>query len=306
MSFRRFVYWCALCGGWAALGGWVLGRLLAGNDPVGSAGVKGMCLGLPIALALGVVDALWVYSLRQPRHVLPRVLICTGVGTVGGLVGGVVGQLLFDWQNWAVLLVLGWALTGLMVGVAIGTFDFLRFWVREEEDLRGGSRKVVRGALGGTVGGLLGGFLYGQLRGAWGGILPDKADLWSPSATGFVVLGLCIGLWIAVAQVVLKQAWLRVEAGFRKGRELLLNKPVLTVGRAEACDIGLFGDPTIDHLHARILRQGNGYLIADAGSATGTYVNDVRVLEPVPLRSGDLIGVGNARLRFREREKRPR
>ena len=40
---------------------------------------------------------------------------------------------------------------------------------------------------------------------------------------GFVVLGLCMGLMIAVAQVVLKEAWLKVEAGFRKGRELLLS-----------------------------------------------------------------------------------
>jgi hypothetical protein len=303
MSFRYFVYWCALCGGWAALAGWALGRLIAGDDPLGSVGIKGMCLGLLIALALGVVDALWVYSLRQLRHVAPRVLACTAVGAVGGLVGGFTGQLLFDWKHLALLLILGWVLTGLMVGVAIGAFDFLRGWVREE-DLRGAGRKVLRGVLGGAVGGLLGGILYWELRGAWGGVFPGKADLWSPSATGFVALGLCIGLMIGVAQVVLKQSWLRIEAGFRKGRELLLNKPVLTIGRAEACDIGLFGDPTIDRLHARILRQGDRYLLADAGSSTGTFINDVRITEPAPLRSGDLIGVGRARLRFRERVKR--
>jgi hypothetical protein len=303
MSFRRFVYWCALCGGWAALAGWAVGRRVAGDNPLGSAGIKGLCLGALIALALGVVDALWVYSLRQVRQVAPRVLACLAVGSVGGVVGGVVGQLLFDWHNRAILLILGWVLTGLMVGVAVGVFDLLRFWVREE-DLRGAGRKVLRGVLGGAVGGLLGGFLYWELRGAWGGIFPERGDLWSPSATGFVALGLCIGLAIGVAQVVLRRAWLRVEAGFRKGRELPLGKPELTIGRAESCDLGLFGDPTVERLHARILRQGNRYLLADAGSGGGTYVNDVRVLDPVPLRSGDLIRVGNALVRFREREKR--
>src|SRR5947209_13973618 len=99
MSFRLFVYWCALCGGWAAVLGWALGRLIPSSDPVGSAGIKGMYLGLAIALALGLVDALWVYSLRQLRQVLPRTLICTALGGVGGLAGGVVGQLLYDWQN---------------------------------------------------------------------------------------------------------------------------------------------------------------------------------------------------------------
>ena len=302
MSFRLFVYWCALCGGGAAAVGWALGRMIAGGDPLGGAGIKGLCLGALVALALGVVDALWVFSLRQIARAAPRVLACVAVGGVGGLFGGVAGQLLFDWRNLGLLLILGWMLTGLMVGAAIGSFDFLRSWVREES-LRGTRRKVLRGALGGAVGGLLGGFLYLQLRDAWGGIFPDKADLWSPSATGFVALGLCIGLMIGVAQVVLKEAWLRVEAGFRAGRDVLLTRPVLTIGRAESCDLGLFGDPTIERLHARILRQGNRYLIADAGSAGGTYVNDVRIAEPTPLRSGDLIRVGNALIRFGERQK---
>jgi pSer/pThr/pTyr-binding forkhead associated (FHA) protein len=118
------------------------------------------------------------------------------------------------------------------------------------------------------------------------------------------LLGLSIGLSIGVAQVVLKEAWLLVEAGFRKGRELPLQKPLLTVGRAESCDIGLFGDAAVDRLHARIVRKGNDYLIADAGSSTGTFVNDARIEGPTPLRSGDQIRLGNSLLRFRERQKR--
>jgi len=303
MSFRFFVYWCALCGGWAAFAGWGVGRLIAGNDPLGSAGIKGLCLGLLIALFLGIVDAMWVFSLRQVGHIFPRVLACVLVGSVGGLLGGVAGQWLYDRKNLPVFLILGWMLTGFMVGVSLGTFDFLRGWVRAE-NLQGAGRKLLRGVLGGTIGGLLGGFLYWELRGAWDKVFPDKGDLWSPSATGFVALGLCMGLMIGVAQVVLKQAWLRVEAGFRKGREIPLNKAVLTIGRAESCDIGLFGDPGVDRLHARIQQQKDRYLIADAGSSTGTFVNDVPVGEPTPLRSGDLIRLGSSVLRFRERVKR--
>ena len=302
MSFRLFVYWCALCGGWAAAAGWALGRLLVGNDSLGGTGIKGMCLGLPIALALGLVDALWVFSLRQFSRILPRLFVCVAVGSIGGLVGGVAGQLLFDWENLPLLLIFGWVLTGLMVGVSLGTYDFLRDWVREEE-LRGSGRKVLRSVLGGAVGGLLGGFLDLKLSDFWGEVFPGKSDLWSPSFTGFVVLGLCIGLMIGVAQVVLKDAWLRVESGFRKGRELLLSRPVLTIGRAESCDLGLFGDASIERLHARIYQQDGRYLIADAGSATGTFVNGARINEPTPLRSGDLIRVGKAEIRFSERNK---
>ena len=58
--------------------------------------------------------------------------------------------------------------------------------------------------------------------------------------------------------------------------KLILAKPEITIGRSEGCDIGLFGDPDVDRLHARILHQGDEYLVADAGSAAGTFVNDLR------------------------------
>jgi hypothetical protein len=302
MSFLRFVYWCALCGGWAASAGWLLGRVTAHEGSLGGTGLRGMFLGMLIALALGTVDALWVYSVRQLRHVIPRVILCVLVGTVGGLVGGVVGQLLYDWHNLDALLIFGWVLTGLMVGASIGMYDFLRSWVREEE-IAFPMAKLVRGAMGGTIGGILGGVLDWKLAGTWTGLFPGKDDLWSPSLTGFIALGLCIGLLIAVAQVILTEAWLKVEAGFRKGRELLIGKPVLTIGRAEACDLGLFGDPMIEKLHARIYQQDGRFLIADNGSTHGTFVNDQRIHEPTLLRTGDLIRVGNAYVRFSERRK---
>jgi hypothetical protein len=302
MSFRLFVWWCTLCGGWAALAGWAAGRLIGGDDPLGSAGLKGQCLGALVALGLGIVDALWVFSLWQLGRFVPRVLICVVIGAVGGLVGGVVGQWLFERMNGRpAMLVLGWGLTGVMVGVSIGAFDFLRGWVRREE-LRGTRRKLVRGVLGGALGGVLGGFLYLQVRDRWAQLFPDRTELWSPSAIGFVALGLCIGLAIGVAQVVLQEAWVKVESGFRKGRELLVARTPMTIGRAESCDLGLFGDNGIERMHARILRLGGQYVIEDAGSGTGTFVNDIRIEAATPLRSGDLIGVGKARLRFVARE----
>ena len=97
---------------------------------------------------------------------------------------------------------------------------------------------------------------------------------------------------------------MRVERGFRRGREMLLQKGEVTIGRAEGCDIGLFGDPLVDKLHARILRQGDRYVVVDAGSMAGTFVNDQRVVGPTPLRDGDAIRVGKCVLRFGERAKR--
>ncbi len=304
MSFRLFVYWCALCGGWAAVVGWALGWLTVRTDALAGIGIKGMFLGMLIALALGLVDALWNFALRQVGRIAPRVLLGTLVGSIGGLAGAAAGQYLSDvFHSLAVFQLLGWVITGLMVGMSLGTFDFLRGWVHEE-DLRGAVRKVVRGSLGGALGGLLGGFLDSHMDGALTRVFPGKSGLWSPSLAGFVVMGLCIGLWIGVAQVVLQEAWLEVVVGYRAGRELLLTRPVLTIGRAEPCDLGLFGDPAIDRLHARIVRAEDRYLLVDADSTSGTYVNGMRITQPTTLQSGDVIRVGKAVLRFSARAKR--
>lgn len=302
MSFRWFIYYCALVGGWSALFGWLLGRWLAPEASlVAQAGVKGMCLGLSVAAALGLLDAVWVLSLRQSGQAALRTGTAVLVGCLGGLLGGLIGQAVFDWTQWSLFLVMGWTITGLLVGLSIGSFEALASRLRHEQS--GIGRKVVNGLLGGTVGGLLGGIGTVVLRGLWKGLFADKPSdrLWSPTAIGFVVLGVCIGLLVGLAQVILKEGWLRVESGFRAGRELLLNRDAVTIGRAEGCDVGLFGDAGVDPRHACIQRQGKRYVLIDAGSNGGTYLNDRRLSAPALLRSGDLIRVGRSVLRFGER-----
>src|SRR5207302_899373 len=113
------------------------------------------------------------------------------------------------------------------------SFDYLAALVRNE-GLRGVNRKLRNGLIGGFVGGLSGGILSLFLRDTWGGMFKDADvnDLWSPSAAGYVALGACIGLAVALAQIILREAWLRVDSGFRPGRQLLLTRPETTIGRA--------------------------------------------------------------------------
>jgi len=148
--------------------------------------------------------------------------------------------------------------------------------------------------------------LFVLLNTVWVGLFQgkDENELWSPSSLGFVALGLCIGLLIGLAQVIFKEAWIKVESGFRAGREKILAKGEFTIGRAESCDIGLFGDNTIERLHARILKRGNDFFLMDAGTPGGTFLNGRQVLRPELLHSGDTIKVGNSVLRFGERQKR--
>src|ERR1700733_3055113 len=78
MSFRRFVWYCAVCGAWSALVGWGLGVLVApaGGTPTDDlirAALLGLSLGLCVACGLGLLDAVWNLSLRQFGQVVLRV-----------------------------------------------------------------------------------------------------------------------------------------------------------------------------------------------------------------------------------------
>ena len=72
--------------------------------------------------------------------------------------------------------------------------------------------------------------------------------------------------------------------GFRPGRELILTKPKTVIGRAEGSDIPLFGDQGVEKTHAQIVLEGLRYLVEDAGSPGGTYVNEKRVSGRMALR----------------------
>lgn len=303
MSFRLFVYYCALCGAWAAWLGWALGRLVAPSGDLARALVQGLLLGMLVALALGWVDALGNLARRQAGLLLTRVLVAVAIGCVGGLLGAGLGQLLVRTTHLGLLTLVGWALTGLLIGISVGVYDLVTC-LRRKEDPAGARRKVRNGLLGGAVGGLVGSILYLVLRKLLELTFRKPPDeLLSASAVGFVALGLSIGLAIGLAQVILREAWLRVEEGFRPGREMLLSKAETTLGRAETCDVGLFGDQAVERLHARITREGSRFVVADAGTPAGTYVNDEPVTQPRPLRSGDRIRIGKSVLRFGEREK---
>jgi hypothetical protein len=301
MSFRLFVYYCAVCGAWAAFVGWGLGRVLGPQsmDAFWRTVLRGMSLGLLLAFGVGLVDAF--FSSRRAGTIVLRGLFVAMIGLVSGLLGAAVGQALFSVTESEVFRGLGWVLTGLLIGASVGAFDVLAR-LKRKEGAGGAVRKVINGVIGGGIGGLIGAVCYILLGKALGWLF-KRDDLLSSSAWGMVVLGACIGLFIGLAQVILKEAWVRVESGFRPGRELILNKDVVTIGRAESCDVGLFGGHGIEKVHARILLQGKRYVLADENTPGGTYVNDEKLAGPRELRNGDSIRVGDCVLRFGERQK---
>src|SRR5215471_7642309 len=76
-----------------------------------------------------------------------------------------------------------------------------------------------------------------------------------------------------------------------------ITKGEVRLGKGPHNDI-VIADPSVSSVHALIAFGDNGYRISDLGSRNGTFVNQERVSEPRPLRSGDVINLGRSRLVF--------
>jgi len=293
MSFRLFIYYCALCGGWAAFVAFLLVQGLGlrhGDYPLLRTVVVSGLLGVLLAGGIGGVDALLNAVGRQR---VARVGVSLGVGLAGGLIGGLAGGMLYEMLSLPKFV--GWALVGTAIGASIAAFDVGTAWMTGQPAATA-LRKMRNGLVGGALGGVIGGLFFVFLE--------NSESLTRTSlALGFVILGASIGLLIGLVMVIFKEAWVRIENGRRSGREMMLTKGESTIGRAETCDIGLFGDNAVERTHARILLQGNCYVLVDAGTRGGTFVNEERLTQARVLASGDLIRIGDSLLRFGERRK---
>lgn len=72
----------------------------------------------------------------------------------------------------------------------------------------------------------------------------------------------------------------------------------MTLGKDTQCQLRL-DSPEVSDRHARLEKKDQAYLIRDLRSATGTYVNDTRVMEAL-LQDGDLVRIGNQELLYIE------
>lgn len=72
-----------------------------------------------------------------------------------------------------------------------------------------------------------------------------------------------------------------------------LTKSEIIIGRDLEVDITI-PSPIVSRRHARLMRDGDAYMIEDLGSSNGTFVNGQRVSERRLLRSGDQVRFGQA------------
>lgn len=186
-------------------------------------------------------------------------------------------------------VVFGWTIFGALVGCGQGV-------------TRGSITAVRNTAIGGGLGGLIGGLVLVAIVLALGGLsdaslAPSSHQGWLGRLLGFVILGACIGFWSVLIDRALTAA-LTVVSGRFEGREILLDRPEMRIGRMETLEVYLSGDPQIASHHATISQEGDRHVLRQEQKEIVVNGTSASTHDLCP---GDRITLGQTRLVYRHK-----
>jgi hypothetical protein len=285
MNRHMRAYYYAVLGAMGGLFGWriveSLGFMSGRNvylSDVLLGGVIGLCVGLLIGAAEGLLT--WM-----PARALYAGAIGGAIGLAAGAIGLPLGEWVFQISGGEIIgRALGWAVFGLLVGLA--------------EGITGGTQ-IYKGALGGFVGGAVGGAILELAR-------QMLADPILGKALGLVVLGGCVGTFIALIVLLLSRAWLEVQDGKLQGTEFILDKfmslngPAAIIGSEVLKSDITLPDPDIAPQHARLKGADTHFTLQDMSVGKGTFV-DGRRIELCRLADRQHIRLGSTELVYHEK-----
>ncbi|WP_147795100.1 MULTISPECIES: FHA domain-containing protein [unclassified Cellulomonas] len=84
-----------------------------------------------------------------------------------------------------------------------------------------------------------------------------------------------------------------VTEGPLRGTTLPLGSSAVLIGRAPSCTLVLDDDYSSSR-HARVYPEGGQWLVEDMGSTNGTFLDDQKVTDAVPVRPGAQIRIGQS------------
>lgn len=284
MNRRMRTYYYAVFGAIGGLIGWQVSNLLGLSfipNIYLSEAVVGALVGLSIGLLIGIAEGVLTLNLVQAAK-------SGGLSGLLGLVAGAIGLPLSEWlfQSVGAGIIgraLGWAVFGLLIGLAEGM---------------GGRSQAWKGMLGGLLGGALGGFLLEGMQNLLKASITGKA-------IGLVLLGASVGAFISLIVVLLSRAWLEVKSGKLKGTEFILDKfmrakgPAIAIGSSPLKSEIVLPDPDIAPQHAMLTGDGAHFTIKDM-SLTGTMINN-RSIERAQLTNHSTIRMGNTEMVYHEK-----
>ena len=292
-----------LAGGLAGLAAWVVmepaaPKSLAGDWDTWERTFM-LVYGAFIGLVIGGYDG---FTRGGKVHFFRGLSLGAVLGAIGGTLGDgmggrivetVFGKSVFLGTNIAMAIparILVFTLLGACLGVAIGLSSLT-------------GKRVIQGAVGGAIGGAIGGASFDIIGVIFGAFIltaqgQTSGEVGGPSrAVSFTLIAAMIALFIGLVERLSRSAWLRLNLGRNEGKEWSIDSPQTFIGRREGATVPLLGDPNVAPIHASIQKQGGQYILNDAGSPIGTFVNGQRV-QQVVLAPGSMIQIGSFTLQF--------
>ena len=77
------------------------------------------------------------------------------------------------------------------------------------------------------------------------------------------------------------------------GKPIVLDKPIVLVGRHPDCDAIILNSRKISRKHCAIALVNNKFVVRDLGSMNGIWVNGIRVETQAPVNFGDELVIGD-------------
>ncbi len=87
-------------------------------------------------------------------------------------------------------------------------------------------------------------------------------------------------------------ARLSIQNGLMAGRSYRFHQDVTTIGRINGNDL-VISERTVSRRHARLWFSDGRWYLEDLQSANGTFVNNIRIYQPVVLNDNDVINFGD-------------
>ena len=237
----------------------------------------GGVIGLLIGFGEGIATQSFLYGLKNS-------LLSALLGAVGGAIALPIAEgvfLFIGGQAWS--RPIGWGIFGLLTGLATGITGGAQLW---------------KGGLGGLIGGVFGGVLLEAARSLFADPLMGKA-------AGLMLLGLSVGVFIALIVFMLSRVWLEVTNGKMRGMEFILDKflskgaPSASIGSSPLKADIVITDPDIAPQHAILKGEGAYFTLKDISMA-GTFIGGKKV-EIARLRPNQRIRMGKSEMVYHEK-----